>query len=905
MGADVSTTSSTTQLSANWDAATDTDSGLSGYQYAIGTTAGGTDTLNWTNLGNVTTATKTGLTLTVGQTYFFSVQAVNGAGLTGSPTSSDGQTVISATPVVYFSDNFENWTVHGGAWSSVNGENANHTLNTSTDQAAAGSKCLKITDTDSTGTTGAFLKENFSPAISGDVYVRFYIFLPTGYGSTDSNCARRILRVWCGANRGQITLNGVKLTMEEIGGWGGTTSTTVSENAWHCVEIHLATPSASTPMQYWVDGASAGALNGVFNGSTTYTYMELGDVLLASGTTNCDGTLYWDEVIVSNYYNGLLDSTPPSAPANVRDGTGADISTTNSTTQLSANWDAATDAESGINGYQYAIGTSAGGTQTVNWTSLGNVTTVTQTGLSLTFGQTYYFSVRAVNGAGLTGSATNSDGQTVAGDSTPPSAPPAVRDGTGADISTTGSTTQLSANWDASTDNESGISGYQYAIGTSAGGTQTVNWTSLGNVTTVTRNGLTLSVGQTYYFSVQAVNGAGLTGSATNSNGQTVVDTTPPTAPANVRDGTGADISTTNSCSQLSANWDAATDAESGISGYQYAIGTSAGGTQTVNWTSLGNVTTVTRNGLTLSVGQTYYFSVQAVNGVGLTGSATNSNGQTVVDTTPPTAPANVRDGTGADISTTNSCSQLSANWDAATDAESGISGYQYAIGTSAGGTQTVNWTSLGNVTTVTKSGLALTVGQTYYFSVQAVNGAGLTGSATNSNGQTVVDTTPPSAPATVRDGTGADISTTNSCSQLSANWDAATDAESGISGYQYAIGTSAGGTQTVNWTSLGNVTTVTQSGLSLVVGQTYYFSVKAVNGAGLTGSATNSNGQTVVDTTPPSAPATVRDGTARTSPRRTRARSCRRTGMLPRMPRAALAAISMPSAPRPAAPKR
>ena len=49
------------------------------------------------------------------------------------------------------------------------------------------------------------------------------------------------------------------------------------------------------------------------------------------------------------------------------------------------------------------------------------------------------------------------------------------------------------------------------------------NWTSLGNVTTVTKTGLTLSVGQTYYFSVQAVNGAGLTGSATNSNGQTVV----------------------------------------------------------------------------------------------------------------------------------------------------------------------------------------------------------------------------------------------------------------------------------------------------------------------------------------------------------------------------------------------
>ena len=298
----------------------------------------------------------------------------------------------------------------------------------------------------------------------------------------------------------------------------------------------------------------------------------------------------------------------------------------------------------------------------------------------------------------------------------------------------------------------------------------------------------------------------------------------------------------------MTANWDASTDSDGSVTAYQYAIGTSAGGTQTVNWTTLGNVTTVTKTGLSLTSGQTYYFSVKAVDNQGLAGNATNSNGQTV-DTTAP-APANVRDGIGTDISTTSSTTQLSANWDASADSESGISGYQYAIGTSAGGTQTVNWTSLGNVTTVTKTGLTLTVGQTYFFSVHAVNGAGLTGSATNSNGQTVVaatDTTPPSAPPNVRDGLGADISTTASTTQLSANWDASTDNESGISGYQYAIGTSAGGTQTVNWTSLGNVTTVTKTGLTLSVGQTYYFSVKAVNGAGLIGIATNSNGQTVV----------------------------------------------------------
>ena len=135
----------------------------------------------------------------------------------------------------------------------------------------------------------------------------------------------------------------------------------------------------------------------------------------------------------------------------------------------------------------------------------------------------------------------------------------------------------------------------------------------------------------------------------------------------------------------------------------------------------------------------------------------------------------------------------------------------------------------------MTKTGLSLSPGQTYFFSVKAVDNLGLISAfATNSNGQ-AVDTTAPSPPV-VRDGTGADIATTYVTQQLSANWDASTDNESGISGYQYAIGTTAGATDTVAWTTLGNVTTVTKTGLSLVIGQTYFFSVRAVNGVGLTG---------------------------------------------------------------------
>ncbi len=337
-------------------------------------------------------------------------------------------------------------------------------------------------------------------------------------------------------------------------------------------------------------------------------------------------------------------------------------------------------------------------------------------------------------------------------------------------------------------------------------------------------------------------------------------DTTPPTAPPVVRDGAGADQSIALSATQLSANWEPAVDAESGIKGYRYAIGTTPGGTDVAAWTPLANVLGVTRTGLSLTMGQTYYFSVKAVNGVGLVGPAATSKGQKVgTDTTPPSAPAAVRDGgmhgtLGTDCDSTRFTTELSCNFDPATDAESGIKGYEYAIGTTPGGTDTVAWTpglaSNAYLMYVRAQKLKLTPGRRYYFSIRAVNNAGLTGPAASSDGQVVVDpsdTTPPTAPLAVRDGTGAGISTTTSTTQLSANWDMSRDPQSGIAGYQYAIGTSAGGTQTVNWTDLAYVSKVTRSGLSLTVGKTYYFSVRAKNGKGLIGKATNSKGQTVV----------------------------------------------------------
>ncbi len=113
------------------------------------------------------------------------------------------------------------------------------------------------------------------------------------------------------------------------------------------------------------------------------------------------------------YHNLNIDWTPPSIADTINDGLGADIVFTNSAIQLSANWSSSVDTNSAIARYWYAIGTTAGATDIVTWTDNWFNTNVTHTGLSLTDGQTYYFSVKAENGAGLQSSVFSSNGQTV------------------------------------------------------------------------------------------------------------------------------------------------------------------------------------------------------------------------------------------------------------------------------------------------------------------------------------------------------------------------------------------------------------------------------------------------------------------------------------------------------------
>lgn len=109
------------------------------------------------------------------------------------------------------------------------------------------------------------------------------------------------------------------------------------------------------------------------------------------------------------------------------------------------------------------------------------------------------------------------------------------------------------------------------------------------------------------------------------------------------------------------------------------------------------------------------------------------------VDATAPTGGV-VNDGTGSDADYNDgSLNTLSANWSGVDSSNSGLQKYEYAIGTTQGGTDVVTWTDNGTGTSVTKGSLTLRTSQKYYFSVRTTDNASNVSTPINSNGQEIL----------------------------------------------------------------------------------------------------------------------------------------------------------------------
>ncbi|MBM4250107.1 MAG: hypothetical protein FJ149_11935, partial [Euryarchaeota archaeon] len=515
-----------------------------------------------------------------------------------------------------------------------------------------------------------------------------------------------------------------------------------------------------------------------------------------------------------------VDTSIPTSYTPVDNGTYSNSST------LYWYWPPSWDSPSGIAGYYVSVGTSYGANDTV----ADRYTTGTQLFLpGGAEGTTYYCRVYAVDNAGNAGPfSASSDGITV--DTTPPDDFTVDDEGAWSRGNTT-----LKASWSSSFDDISGVAEYRYAIGTTPNGTDVVGWTSAGTASSLSRKGLSLQNGGTYYITVRARNGAGLWSASATTDGITV-DTTVPAA--SVPSTAGGWATSTS----IAWSWTASTDLPSGIRGYYVCIGTTPGGTDVVRDAFAPEPSYTFPSGQN---GRTYYAKVRAEDNAGNAGAYGAASAGTRVDISVPQAPAPSDEGAYSTGTT------LVFSWDALDDQPSGIARYELSIGTTPGGSDVLR----DHETTELSFTLAGALpGRTYYAMLRAVDNAGNAGQYSAPSDGITVDTTPPGPVAVYGGGYRTDATS------LSLSWSLSVDPETAVVEYQYAIGTTPGGTEFSGWTSAGLRVFVTLSGLELQNGRSYYLSVRARNAAGLLSNATT-GAPVVIDEVAPSASAPAAPG--------------------------------------------
>jgi hypothetical protein len=142
------------------------------------------------------------------------------------------------------------------------------------------------------------------------------------------------------------------------------------------------------------------------------------------------------------------------------------------------------------------------GANVKDWNNVGVATTAILTGLGLSQCTDYYPMVRAKSAAGnvLDTHVVTTPFSVDLANPTVPSALTVTENGT--------STKSATLSWTASTDN-CALTGYQYAVGTTSGGTETVNWSPLGVVTShQVTTGATFNYGTLYYTSLKSLDRA-------------------------------------------------------------------------------------------------------------------------------------------------------------------------------------------------------------------------------------------------------------------------------------------------------------------------------------------------------------------------------------------------------------
>jgi fibronectin type 3 domain-containing protein len=504
------------------------------------------------------------------------------------------------------------------------------------------------------------------------------------------------------------------------------------------------------------------------------------------------------EVVFKDFqFTSYNTPAPAPAPSSVS-GAPTSLSVSQPLGKSTLTWAApASNGGSQITSYKVFRGTTS---NTAGQVQISSSATTSYDDTQVTAGQTYYYSVKAVNAVG---DSVASNVVSVLVKALP---------GTPIGLTTHISDRALVLSWSAPTSNGyTPITGYKvYRSG--ASGTEAY----LTTVTGTTFTDSSLVNGNVYYYRISAVNAMGEGAQCAE------VHDSPATTPA------APTITAVSTNDSVLLSWSAPNNGGRQITGYVVYRGATAAFTAATILAS--SVAENTYNDSTVAVGSTYYYFVTATSSIGT--SSPSSSGSVSISEQP-SAPRLVTPTIASD--------HVQLSWSApASSGSTPVSGYYvYRSLTSGSGTVIAH---LGNV--LAYSDASVTLGQTYYYSVSAENqdGAG----PLSAEVQTTYVLTP-NAPT--------NLMVVGSVGTADLSWSAPEQNGAAISGYAIRM-----------WTSDGTPSVVAQIGPSptsmtlrdLTDGVQYWFSVAAANSAG---EGASSISATCTIGSAPSAPAAL--GTA------------------------------------------
>src|SRR2546426_6096373 len=512
---------------------------------------------------------------------------------------------------------------------------------------------------------------------------------------------------------------------------------------------------------------------------------------------------------VSNWFMQLAtfkaanaDTIPPTAPSSL-------TALATGPTQVNLSWTASTD-NVGVTGYLVQRCSGSGCTNFAQVASLpGNTTAYNDTSVSPS--TTYTYQIVAADAANNPSLPSNPASATTPADTQAPTAPSNL-------AAAVVSNTQINLSWTASTDNV-GVTNYLIQRSTAPGCSNFAQVGSTGSSAT-TYSDTSASPSTSYTYQVIATDAAN--NPSLPSNISTAITTGPPAAPSSL-------TATAASAIQINLSW-----TNNAINQTGFKVERSP---DNITFTQIGTAgaSVTTYSDPSLAPKTLYYYRVRATNGSGDSGYTNVSSATTLADTTPPSAPSNL-------TATAASSTQINLSWTASTDNVT-VTGYKIQRCQGASCTTFAQIaTPSGTGTTYIDTGLSPST--SYSYEIIATDAAS-NPSLPSNVGTAMTLAGPPAAPSGL-------TATAASATQINLSW---TNNATNQTGFK--VERSPDGITFAQIGTTGATTTI-YSDSPLTPVTTYFYRVRATNGAGDSTYSNVASTATLADTTPPTAPANL-----------------------------------------------